>query len=347
MNVRADSLAPGHSALRISVTERSSLFLKSILPFVKFDFSKGLTYGAKWRDKNFRGRLEQLSLSYTRNQEDDESMSFGWSTPWLGWKHISLGGQVSYFNRGDKPPEFAVHESIGIGGFLALPLTESRIRFSQVSTSLSVDKSRFHGGGEGITHEVTLSPRVGYRFDSRDSGLRPESGVAFDVSVGTRLPITGDIDTFWDVRNQSKVFFRMSQRSVVGVLSNLFYHFGHVPDFVNLRLGGSGSLRGHPDGRFEGSHRWFQTVEWRYLYLPRKVFRLPVVKDFDVSLVFVTFIDGGIVWENTSEFKEENYHGTGGVGIRFYSPLRDVVRFDFGASAQGDARFHFETGVRF
>ncbi len=347
VTVRADSLAPGHSALRISVTERSNLFLKSILPFVKFDFEKGLTYGARWRDKNFRGRLEQLSLNYQRNERDDENISLSWSTPWIGWKHISLGGRVAFFNRGDTPPGFTVHENLGISGFVALPLTESRIRFSQVRFILALDKSRLAGGGEPIVREVVLSPQFGYRFDGRDSPLRPETGAVVDFAVGASLPLDRDIDTFYHLRNESKLFLHVTQRSTIGLLSNVLYQFGHVPEFSLVKLGGAGSLRGHPDARFSGFHRWFQTIEWRYLYLPRKVFHVPLVKQFDVSLVFVTFVDGGIAWRHASEFDKENFHGTAGVGIRFYSPLRDVVRLDFGSNTRGDARFHFETGIRF
>ncbi|MFQ5511998.1 MAG: BamA/TamA family outer membrane protein [Candidatus Krumholzibacteriia bacterium] len=344
---RADSVAPGHSALRILVTERSNLFIKSILPFAKFDFEKGLTYGVRWRDKNFRGRLEQLNFKYTRNEQDDEDISLSWTVPWLGWRHISVGGRMSFFDRGDTPPEFTVHENIGLSGFVALPLTESRIHFSQARFILALDKRRLDGGDDGIVREVTLSPQVGYRFDSRDSPLRPETGVVTDLAMGARLPLDGDSDTLYNLRNESKIFLRVSPRSVIGLLSNFFYQFGNVPEFADVKLGGAASLRGHPDARFSGLHRWFQTAEWRYLYLPKRVFRLPLVKQFDVSLVFVTFVDGGIVWDHASEFDPKNFHGTGGVGIRFYSPLRDVVRFDFGSNTRGDARFHFETGVRF
>ncbi len=60
VSIRADSLGPGHCALRIDVRERSEILIKAILPLLKYDFERGITYGVRWNNKNFRGRLENL-----------------------------------------------------------------------------------------------------------------------------------------------------------------------------------------------------------------------------------------------------------------------------------------------
>ena len=150
-----------------------------------------------------------------------------------------------------------------------------------------------------------------------------------------------------DTTTRAELDGPMSDRSVLALYSDLFYQFGAFPDFATVGLGGGRSLRGYPERRFIGHHRWFGTVEWRYMYLPRKVFRLPFVKQVDIGLGFVTFIDGGITWFDAADFGLDRLHGTGGVGIRFYSPIRDVLRLDFGVSPQGVARFNAGTGVRF
>jgi outer membrane protein assembly factor BamA len=348
VHMHADSLSPGHTAVRIRVEERRGIFLKSILPFLKYNFETGLTYGFRWADKNFRGRLEQLNLTMTRNQREDNFASFGWSTGWLGWKHISLGAQMSYFNRGEIPAEITVLERTAFSLFVGLPLTQSRMKFSQLRGSLTFDKTINGSFFEESFKERNISPAVGYSFDSRDSHIRPRRGWIFAFNLGATYPTEGESrDPFYRWHNNIRWFVPMSRKSTLALLSDVVYQFGAFPDYLLVRLGGARTLRGHPEARFSGYHRWFQTIEWRYQYLPRKVFTVPFVRKVDVGLAFVTFLDGGIVWNRASDFDEESYHATAGFGIRFYNPIRDVLRLDFGFNMRGAARFHWGTGIRF
>ncbi len=347
VTITADSLSAGHTALRIHVTERSRWFMGTILPTFKYNFETGLTYGLRWKEKNFRGRLEQLTASYERNQRNDNRVSLSWSSGWVGWRHISVGGQIRYFDRGKLYPEVTLLEDVGASVFLALPLTQSRMRFRQIEGSLALDKSRSGAPFKETSKDVIISPQIGYRFDSRDSQLKPAGGGTFFTSIAQSIPVDDGRNPFYRFRNQIRLFHGVSDRSVLAVLSDVFYQFGDFPEFSTVGLGGGRSLRGYPERRFIGHHRWFGTIEWRYMYLPRKVFRLPFVKQVDIGLGFVTFVDGGIAWNGADDFDLDKLHGTGGVGIRFYSPIRDVLRLDFGMGLQGEARFNAGTGIRF
>jgi outer membrane protein assembly factor BamA len=343
----ADSLGPGRTALRIEVVERSGWFLRAVLPTLKYNFETGLTYGVRWKDKNFGGRLEQVSVDYQRNQRDDDAITLSWSSAWVGWRHIGVGGQLRYFNRGDPPQNISLLEDVGVVTHVALPLTESRIRFSRIEASLSLDKSRSGSVSTEPVKDVVFSPAVAYRFDSRDSPLKPGTGGTFYAGVGQSVTLDDGRDPFYRFNNEIRLFFGVGERSVIALLSDLFYQFGDFPDFSTIGLGGAETLRGYPERRFAGYHRWHGTIEWRYAYLRKKVFRLPIVKQFDVGLSFLTFIDGGIVWRGSHDFRADQLHGTGGAGILFYSPIRDVLRLDFGFSLEGDARFEAGTGIRF
>jgi outer membrane protein assembly factor BamA len=345
--VAADSLGPGRTALRVTVEERSGWFLRAVLPTLKYNFETGLTYGLRWKDKNFGGRLEQVSVDYQRNQRGDDAATVGWSSPWVGWRHIGIGAHVRYFHRGDTPREISLLEDVGVATYIALPLTQSRIRFSQVEANLALDKSRTGSISTVAVKDVVVSPAVGYRFDSRDSPLTPRGGGTFYAGVGQSITLDDGRDPFYRFNNEVRLFFGAGERSVIALLSDIFFQFGDYPDFSTVGLGGAETLRGYPERRFIGTHRWHGTIEWRYAYLPRKVFRLPVVKQFDIGLGFVTFLDSGIVWSGADDFRAENLHGTAGVGFAVYSPIRDVVRLDFGFSLQGDARFNAGTGIRF
>jgi outer membrane protein assembly factor BamA len=221
------------------------------------------------------------------------------------------------------------------------------MRFRQVQASLSLDKTRTGGYREPIVKDVLVSPQIGYRFDSRDSGVKPNNGGTFFVGLGQSIHVDGGGNPFYRFRNQIRLFHGMTERSVLALLSNVFYQFGDFPELATIGLGGGRTLRGYPERRFSGHHRWYGTIEWRYMYLPRKVFRLPIVKQVDIGLGFVAFVDSGIAWDDASDFTSDKLHGTGGLGLRFYSPIQDVLRLDFGFSLSGEARFNAGTGIRF
>jgi outer membrane protein assembly factor BamA len=343
IEVWADSLSPGHCALRLRVEERSDLLIFSVYPYLKYSFQTGFHYGIRWRDKNFRGRLENLTLAYTRNEQDDEDISLGWSTPWIGWSHVSLGGSVSYFNRGRVPDDVTELERLSFGTFLAVPLTTSRIAFSQLLGSLSVSKSREGADGVPSTKEVTVNPLVGFR----DSRIRPAHGQTIFLAISASHPLDGDRGTSYRFLKDLRTFFSLTERQVIAALSSLTYQFGDYPEYSRTSIGGAGTLRGYASGRFSGHHRWFQTLEWRYQLVPTKVFHVPHFRYVDIGLGLAAFIDGGIVWDAADDFTYHRYHGTAGVGLKFYSPFQDVVRLDFGFSAHGDYRFHMGTGIRF
>jgi outer membrane protein insertion porin family len=345
--VRAEELSPGHVALRISVRERAQILLKAILPYLKYDFETGVTYGIRWSDKNFRGRLENLSFIYTRNERNDDNVSFGWSAPWIGWKHWSVGMGVAFYSRGDDPVEPELLERLGLRAYVGIPLTESRKTFSQLLLSGSLNKSRTGSAFDPVDKERSVSPAIGYRYDTRNSQLIPTEGGSYGFTVSSTYALDGERNPYYRFINDLRYFLAVAEKSTIALYSNLNYQFGDYPEYSVVRIGGSGSLRGEPNGRFKGAHRWIGTVEWRYLFLPRVVFAVPIINEFDVGLGLVTFMDTGIVWNGSDDFGVNNLHGTAGLGVRFYSPIRDVVRLDFGFNARGDYRFHLATGIRF
>jgi len=195
--------------------------------------------------------------------------------------------------------------------------------------------------------QVSISPMVGYRYDSRDSPIQPTDGITFGLSARATHPFNDGRDSYYLLSNDARYFRSLNHKTVVALLSNLDYQLGDYPAYSYLGLGGSGSLRGFEINRFRGHHRWFQTVEVRYLVLPRTVFPMPVIKEFDLSLGLVGFIDTGIVWDESQDFELSRFHGSTGLGLRFYSPVQDVFRVDVGFDLHGNYRLHTATGVRF
>ncbi len=349
IEIDADSLSLGHCALRIKVIERSFLFLNMIVPLVDYDWEKkGFSLGVKLDSRNFRGRNESLGASYKRDANNNDHVSFGWSAPWLGWRHIGLGLGVNYFNRSDVPRSRSILARHGVRSWIAVPLTQSRISLAQIVGSLTVERLQVGRlGNEDEDDRVFLSPLIGLRLDSRDSRLKPMHGRYFYIALIATRSITGERQLFYRLFNDLRFFRAVSQRSVIGLLSNLLFQFGEYPDYSTVRIGGSGTLRGYSDGRFVGYHRWFQSVEWRFAVVPRKVFQLPILGYVDVGLYGVAFVDGGIVWEREEEFQAKRFHSSFGFGLRLYSPYQDVIRLDLGFNRQGSIYPYLSTGIRF
>jgi outer membrane protein assembly factor BamA len=348
ITINADSLDVGRCALRIHVIERSVFFLKMIVPILNYDFDrKGFEYGVKWDDRNFRGRKENLGISFKRDAQDNSSVSFGWSAPWLGWRHIGVSAGFSYFLRADTLESFSTLRRYGLSGSVAYPLSDSRINLAQVVSRLSVDRRWTGIWGREEEEQVYLAPLLGLLLDSRNSRLKPTTGQYFFVSVLMTRSITGDKQLYYQLNNDVRLFRSPARKQVIGLQSNLLYQFGDFPEYSSVSIGGPSTVRGYPDGHFRGWHRWYQSAEWRYALLPKKIFRLPIVKFVDIGIHTVVFFDAGIVWKDESEFQLKRFHSGAGFGLRLYSPYQDVVRLDLGFNRHGDVFPYFKLGIRF
>jgi outer membrane protein assembly factor BamA len=335
-------------ALRVDVTERPTLLVKLVYPILEYDFNRDrLRYGAKWTDRNFRNRLESFTLDATRNSVNDDNAAISWSSSWIGWRHIGVGGRVSYFHRNDTPSSLGVLEQSRFAVGVSLPLTDSRISFAQVIANLSFARDRMGSTRDPSETEHIVSPLVGFRFDRRDSRIRPTTGEFFFVSWQTSRVVSGEGSTYYRLVNDTRLFRSLNEFTVLGLYSNVSYQVGSFPEHIRFGLGGPGTLRGYSDGEFRGSHRWIQTAEVRIAPMPQWFIKLPFAGLVDVTAAVVLFTDGGIVWDGESTFGSGRYRGGFGWGLRIYSPLQDVVRFDIGYNRRGNLHPYFSTGIRF
>jgi outer membrane protein assembly factor BamA len=338
----------GHCGLALKVVERPVVFLKLVYPIVEYDFNnERFRFGLRVNDRNFRRRLESFSLGYTRNSVGDDNAGIGWTTDWIGWSHIGLGAWVSYFHRGDVHEKLTIVEQSRVSTAASLPLTDSRIAFSRLIGGLMFAKNRLTAIGQPNEEEVLISPSLGFAYDTRDSPLRPTSGGQFFIDVQSTRVLNGNGSTYYLLRNDIRLFRELFPSTVLAANSNLAYQYGRFPHYIRFGMGGSGTVRGLGDGRFEGNHRWIQSLEFRITPFPTWVFSVPYAKIVDVTLSGVLFVDGGIVWDAEREFDTSRWHSGYGVGIRIFSPFQDVVRIDVGFNQAGAAVFYFSTGNRF
>jgi outer membrane protein insertion porin family len=348
VTISVEPIADDRCALRVVVTERPTLLLKLVYPVFEYDINtQRFEYGLKWSDRNFRKRLESFSVDAVRDTHDDASASISWNTRWVGWKHLGVGARASYFNRAGEPTRLTIVEQTRFGSAVSVPLSESRIAFSQILTGLSVANNRLGEMGAPPQRELLLTPSLGYWYDRRDSPLRPRRGDYFFINVQSTRVMNGEGSTYHLLANDVRLYRPLDEWTVIALLSRLDYQFGRYPEYTRFNMGGAGTLRGYEGSDFQGAHRWYQTAEIRISPWPTRYVRLPLAGLSDFSLAIVAFVDTGIAWSNEQEFSVSNFHAGVGWGLRLYSPFQDVARFDLGYNSRGGIRPYFSTGVRF
>jgi len=338
----------GHCGIVLDVAERPLVFLKLIYPVLDYDFNnEQFRFGLRINDRNFRRRLQSFTVGYTRSSIGDDNASIGWSTRWIGWRHIGAAMGASFFQRGTVPDNLAIVEQTRVTTALSLPLTESRISFSQVIGTLSFADNRLGEKDEPFEDEVLVSPSLGYAIDRRNSPLRPSGGEFFWVDVGASRVVNGPGSTYYRLRNDLRLFRSLGSYIVLAGRSNLAYQFGDFPEYIRFGMGGAGTLRGHAAGRFAGNHRWLQSFETRITPFSTWVFSVPYAKVVDVTVSTVLFVDAGIVWDNDVTFDVNRWEYGYGVGLRIFSPFQDVVEISLGFNPDGHTHFYFRTGINF
>ena len=122
---------------------------------------------------------------------------------------------------------------------------------------------------------------------------------------------------------------------------------GDLPSFYEMGLGGSSDLRGFVNGDLEGKAKILSTVQWRRRIYGPRIFNIPYIGKFDLSLNLIAFIDNGSLMDCIDEVREAKFITTGGAGIEVVSPIQDLMRFEVAGDKDGDLVFYFTSGSRF
>jgi outer membrane protein assembly factor BamA len=346
--VHVEPIGTDRCAIHVVVTERPTLLLTLIYPVLDYDINtERLVYGVKWYDRNFRRRLESFSLDAVRDNRDNDNASAAWSSSWIGWKHIGTGGRISYFNRREASSTPTIVEQTLGQANVAVPLTDSRIKFAQLLTGLAYAHNRIGVRNASAEAENLLSPSVGFRYDNRDAGIKPTSGGYFYINTVSNTLLGGAGNTYYRADNDIRYFIPLDRTTVLALRSNATVQMGDYPDYIRFGLGGPGTIRGYERSDFRSAHRWIQTVELRILPWPKLLYRVPLIGITDFQFGLVAFVDTGIGWSQPHEFRYDNFHSGFGAGIRLFSPIQDVLRLDFAYSATGKIRPYFSTGANF
>jgi outer membrane protein insertion porin family len=195
---------------------------------------------------------------------------------------------------------------------------------------MSTDNSEITSSSDDRDNLLSLGFYLGY--DTRDYWTNPRRGWwnEFEISrIGGFLGGDGD---FWSFTFDLRRFHPLADRHIVSVFSLTTLNTGRVgegiPVYRDFHLGGSNTIRGWSLDSTRGKNQFINTFEYRYNLLePRPLSIRGMNLYFGVGLA--AFTDVGIAWDSAEQFAANNFLDGYGLGLRFFVPFVDVIRFDF------------------
>jgi outer membrane protein insertion porin family len=209
---------------------------------------------------------------------------------------------------------------------------------------------------------ITLTPdneddllRLGFTlgWDTRDSWRNPRSGWQSEMAVWRTGGFLGGDGDSWSLDLDLRRYIPTAARQKV-LLSNLLTlqsgTLGQdVPVYFDYYMGGANSIRGYGITQlgtpFSGKNQLIETAEYSFTLMPLRRWDLFFLS-FSIGAELAVFADGGIAWNEASEFALRRARGGMGAGLRLLIPGQEMVRLDIGWSPQGGFQFHFASGTK-
>ncbi|MBI4689945.1 MAG: outer membrane protein assembly factor BamA [Nitrospirae bacterium] len=194
--------------------------------------------------------------------------------------------------------------------------------------------------------------KPGIVYDTRDNPFDPRKGVLAGISMKVASGVLLSETNFAKIILHGSTYLELSKRFVLAIslkngIARGFYDTNELPLVERFFLGGRTTVRGYEqdtlgpkgdDGSPTGGNAFTLTnLEMRTL----------VAKGFGL----VVFLDGGNVWQKTSDIELSEMKYTVGMGIRYSTPV-GPVRVDYGHKLkreEGESRgeIHFSIGHAF
>jgi outer membrane protein assembly factor BamA len=354
LDIHADRTARGGCRITVTIAERPDLFMKYPYPVVNYDFTAGVSYGFRWRIKNFRGYGEHLSISVLKRRDRDHGGGISWNVPWVGGRRLRFDAHLYTFRRLEEPEsEDFVKERNGGRIAVGIPITESLVRQVWISPVVSFERreSRISlgndvGSAADYYRQNFLATGLVLSYDSRDNIIAPFRGVFSRCSAVRYTAVHGLEQNYIVYRGKSCIYLPLGPLGSLIHAVDVDVREGDVPSSLEMELGGSGSLRGYSRSG-KGTAKLVQSLQLRRRVTGPHVFNIPHIGKFDVTVNVTAFVDNGALSRSISDFDESRFHTTGGFGIEIISPVQDIIRFETAFDGEGNALFSMVSGTRF
>jgi outer membrane protein insertion porin family len=355
VDITIKEASTGHCNVIVSVAERPDLFMKYPMPSLNYDLEKGVSYGVRWRIRNFQGRGQEFFAGFEQRREHEQGGSFSWSMPWVGVRRMRLSLQAFSHQRLTVPEKADfIKEQHGGGITMGFPLTRSLLRQVWIMPEVTLENRHSRLGVDGppnqnglFVRQLLLVTGLTLTYDSRDNLTSPFRG-AF---AGARVRRFTSIDGY----GQQYSFMHLTAAYYLPVSSygSLIFAFagdnrdGQLPWFYQLGMGGMNDLRGHLESDARGTTRLLSTLQWRKNVYGPNVFDLPLIGKFDLALNAIAFADNGALMDSIDDAPGSRFFSTGGFGVEILSPIQNIIRLEVAFSERGVPSYYIATRSRF
>lgn len=316
------------------------------------------------KDMNWKGKGQELGVTFEKSDENYTSFSINFSDPWIkGTDRISWGWSL-YKNEYENSDSVLFNETDTYGAKLNIGkgLTKNlRLGLGTKAEYITekADKSELANytnyDGENLLDKwgdkrsyglFSVYPSITY--DTRNSYWNPTSGWYGKYQVEVGYADTIDSGTFANTTLELRKYHRglfknntFAYRAVGGVMTTT------TPESQRFWVGGGSTLRGYDGGFYQGTQKITATIENR--------------TQINDVLGFVLFSDIGRAWDYQGEDPgylnekrdarfPDDIGTTVGVGLRVNTPV-GPLRFDFGwpvgNSEESGMKFYFNMGQSF
>ena len=346
-NVEVEAVPSGDEVLVVvSVYERPRWLAAPILDYDVF--SRELTYGFSLRFRNLDGMNRQFRIRGIADDQYNQRLSVQWSTPWIGERRQSVGMDLNLERAGEDEARLSSNRlTVGTSKFLGdfKDVRKGVNAFAQIEV---LNRE----GNEFIRKIEELSPGLGAGVfrDTRNVRVDPGRGTSVSANLGYFAGWVGDDLHYLRGSLDLRGFQSLGWGLIVGARAQTVISVGRVPDYRRVGVGGSGSIRGQPTDVATGENLARASMELRFPLLPHRRFGLPIpfvpqeVKNVDIRIDGVLFVDAGSAWENPDVFSDARLFKGGGFGLRVFLPVFEVGRVELAFDEDGNATFYFQEG---
>ena len=357
-NVTPDVVPVSENAVDVELTVEEKSTDQANLSF-SISQVYGLVGGGGFQFNNFRGRGQQLAISYQQGTSYSiystsvtpyKALSLSFADPWIFDSPNLVGASVSYSERGSGSSYYYPYNLTIYGGSLRWG---RRLRwpdnYFRISWSYGAYKKSYTDIGSAYLEEVLegkdRTTSIGLtQVISRDSRDRPEfpttgsvfswvtnltGGLLGGTEHFTKNTFTLDyyLPTIWKLILYNHVEF--------GVINKLKKGTAVPPD-ERFIMGGSGmiygtALRGYDDNEvgptyYYGGYYYPYGGETMLKYSIE--YRVPIANY--PTIYALAFAEAGNVWKYMRDTDPFDLKRSVGVGIRFYMPALGLLGIDFG-----------------
>ena len=189
----------------------------------------------------------------------------------------------------------------------------------------------------GVEGGFFAQANAGLLVDTRDQEPTPRKGVFSEISIrggwwsGTGGPFTGftAVDRRWVPLGKGRAV--LANQAVLDTWTGTmpFFEEPNLGSSREITVGGGGTLRGLPSGRYRGNHALLTDTEVRWNFWS------PSPWGNRLDLFWVPFVDLGRIWSWGQDLQgTDGIHATGGLGFRFAWNRDFVVRADYGVGRE-------------